>query len=191
MKTEKVVLSNDWRGIRSLSLRQFVSSLTPRPLWLTRATMCTYRVQTFNLFKTLTISIILSAFENWKFKQSLTKMIAIWMTWQDFPLKRKLYYLSVFKTNILWITVKPIGHCTEILLYMWRVFLWCYVSPYEVTKLGLTHALGLIICNPTMVSYPKCQILSHLKRPVQLCTFKIVTWLSRLAHVTIIIVEMG
>ena len=60
---------------------------SPRPLWLTWATMCTYRVQTFNFFK-----IILSAFENWQFKQSLTKMIARWMPWQDFPLKRKLYF---------------------------------------------------------------------------------------------------
>ena len=72
--------------------RQFVPTFTPRPLWLIWATVCKYRVQTFNVFKTGTISIILSAFENWKFKQSLTKMIARWMTWQDFPLKRKLYY---------------------------------------------------------------------------------------------------
>ena len=31
--------------------------------------MCTYRVETFNFFKTGTISIILCAFENRKFKQ--------------------------------------------------------------------------------------------------------------------------
>ena len=93
MKIEKVVLRNEWRGIRSVSFRLFISTFTPRPLWLTWATMCTYRVQTFNSFKTGTISIILSAFENWKFKQSLTKMIERWMTWQDFPLKRKRYYL--------------------------------------------------------------------------------------------------
>ena len=37
--------------------------------------MCTYSVQDFNFFKTGTILIILSAFENWQFKQSLTKMI--------------------------------------------------------------------------------------------------------------------
>ena len=48
-------------------------------------------VQTFNFFKTWTISFILSAFENWKFKQSLTKMITRWITWQDFPLERKFY----------------------------------------------------------------------------------------------------
>ena len=96
MKIEKVVLRNEWRGIRSLSLRQFVSTFTPKPQWLTWATMCMYRIQTFNFFKTGTISIILNAFENWKFKQSLTKMIARWMTWQDFLLKRKLYfYLNV------------------------------------------------------------------------------------------------
>ena len=80
------------KEISLLSLRQFVSTFTPRPLWLTWATMCTYGVQTFNFFKTGTISIILCAFENWKFKQSLTKMIARWVTWQDFPLKRKLYF---------------------------------------------------------------------------------------------------
>ena len=68
--------------------------LLPETLWLTWATMCTYRVQTFNFFKTGTISIILNAFENWKFKQSL---IARWMTWQDFPLKRKLYFLYLFR----------------------------------------------------------------------------------------------
>ena len=62
------------------------------PLWLTWATMCTYRVETFSFFKTGTISNILSTFKNWKFKQSLTKMIARWTTWQDFPLKRKLYF---------------------------------------------------------------------------------------------------
>ena len=94
MKIEKVELRNEWWEIRSLSPRQFVSNFTPRPLWLTWATMSTYRVQTFNFFKTGTISIILSAFENWKFKQSLTKMIARWMTWQDFPLKRELYFHS-------------------------------------------------------------------------------------------------
>ena len=92
MKIEKVVLRNEWPGIRSLSLKQFVSTFTPRQLWLNWATMGTYRVQTFNFFKTGTISIILSAFDNWKFKQSLTKMITRWMTWQDFPLKRKLYF---------------------------------------------------------------------------------------------------
>ena len=102
MKIEKVVLRNEWRGIRLLSPRQFVSIFTPRPLWLTWATMCTYRVQTFNFFKTGTISIILSAFENWKFKQSLITMIARWKTWQDFPLKRKLYFHSDL----------PSTHCT-------------------------------------------------------------------------------
>ena len=96
IKIEKVVLRNEWRGIRSLFLRQFVFTFTPRPLWLTWATMRTYRIQTFNFFKTGTISSILSAFESWKFKQSLTKMIAIWMTWQDFPLKRKLYSFSIW-----------------------------------------------------------------------------------------------
>ena len=104
MKIEKVVLRNEWRGIRLLSPRQFVSAFTPRLLWLTWATMCTYRLQTFNFFKTGTISIILSAFENWKFKQSLTKMIARWMTWQDFHLKRKLYlemFLRVLLTRFL------------------------------------------------------------------------------------------
>ena len=67
MNIEKVVLRNEWRGIRSLhvSLRQFVYTFTPRPIWLTWATMCTYRVQTFNFFKTRIISIILSAFEYW------------------------------------------------------------------------------------------------------------------------------
>ena len=69
MKIEKVVLRNEWWGIRSLSLRQFVSTFAPRSLWWTWATMCMYRVQTFNFFKTGTISIIFSAFENWKFKQ--------------------------------------------------------------------------------------------------------------------------
>ena len=47
-------------------------------------------------FKTGTISIILRAFENWKFKQSLTKMIARWMTWQDFPLKRTFYFWKLW-----------------------------------------------------------------------------------------------
>ena len=89
---EKVVLWNQWRRIRSLSLRQFVSTFTSKPLCLTWATMCTYRVETFNFFKTGTISVILSAFENWSFKWSLTKMIERWMIWQDFSLKRKLYY---------------------------------------------------------------------------------------------------
>ena len=67
--------------------------LHPETLWLTWATVCTYRVQTFNFFRTGTISFILSAFENWKFKHSLTKIIARWMTWQDFSLKRKHYYI--------------------------------------------------------------------------------------------------
>ena len=68
--------------------------------------MSTYRVQTFNFFKTGTISIILSAFENWKFKQSLTKMIARWMTWQDFPLKRKLYFHSDLPSIYCMISLK-------------------------------------------------------------------------------------
>ena len=34
MKVEKVVVRNEWRGIRSLSLRQFVSTFTPRPLMI-------------------------------------------------------------------------------------------------------------------------------------------------------------
>ena len=98
MKGEKVAPRNEWRRIRSLSLRQYLSTFNPRPLWLIWATMCTYRVQTFNCFKTGTISIILCAFENWKFKQSLTKMIARWMNWQDFPLKRKLYSMAVLSS---------------------------------------------------------------------------------------------
>ena len=52
MKIEKVVLRNEWRGIRSLSLRQFVSTITPRPLWLTWAIMSTYRESPdFQLFQ--------------------------------------------------------------------------------------------------------------------------------------------
>ena len=105
MKIEKVVFRNEWRGIRSLSLRQFVSTLIPRPLWLTWAKMYTYRVQAFNFFKTGTISIILSVFKNWKFKQRLIKMIARWMTWQDFPLKEKLY-LFIFRQYF--VTCKPL-----------------------------------------------------------------------------------
>ena len=42
------------------------------------------------LFQNWNHFIILSSFENWKFKQSFTKMIARWITWQDFLLKRKL-----------------------------------------------------------------------------------------------------
>ena len=56
------------------SLKQFVSTFTPRPLWLTWATMCTYRVQTSNFFKTGTISIILSAFDNWNLNK-------VWPRW--------------------------------------------------------------------------------------------------------------
>ena len=111
MKIEKVVLRNEWRGIRSLSLRQFVSPFIPRPLWLTWATMCTYRVQTFNFFTPGTISTILSAFGNWKFKQSVTKMIARWMTWQDFPLKRKLYFPFDFEVRIWNLIVSVPDYC--------------------------------------------------------------------------------
>ena len=57
-----------------------------------------------NFFKTGTISIIFSAFQNWKFKQSLTKMIERWMTWQDFPLKRKLYF---HKGHVQYVLIFP------------------------------------------------------------------------------------
>ena len=50
MMIEKVVLRNEWRGITSLSHIQFVSTFAPRPLWLTWATMRTYRVQTYNFY---------------------------------------------------------------------------------------------------------------------------------------------
>ena len=83
-------------------LSDFVSTFIPRPLWLTWATICTYRVQTFNFFKTGTISIILSAFANWKFKQSFTKMIARWMTSQDFPFKKEI--LLYFGSAIMLVT---------------------------------------------------------------------------------------
>ena len=92
MKIEKVVHSEitDQGSGYYLSDSLFLPS--PRDHY---DTMCTIRVQTSNFFKIGTISIILSAFENWKFKQSLTKMIARWVTWQDFPLKRKLISISV------------------------------------------------------------------------------------------------
>ena len=71
---EPVKLAEASETKRKESLRQFVFTFAPRPLWLTWATMCTYRVQTFNFFKTGTISIIISAFENWKFDQADRKM---------------------------------------------------------------------------------------------------------------------
>ena len=42
--------------------------------------------------------------EFWMFKQSLTKMIDRWMTWQDFPLKRKLYLCFRFFKS--WMTIR-------------------------------------------------------------------------------------
>ena len=54
MKIENIVLRNEWRGIGSLSLRQFVSTFTLSPLcplWLTWAPLCTYRLQIFNFFQ--------------------------------------------------------------------------------------------------------------------------------------------
>ena len=81
-----------------ITIYQFVSTETPTE-WITWATMCTYRLSTF--FKT-------SAFENWKFKQSLTKMIARWMTWQDFPLKGNFICIAVALIFLLHIQQRAI-----------------------------------------------------------------------------------
>ena len=61
-----------------------------------------YRFKSFNFSKTGTISINLSASGNESldyFFYSLTKVIARWMTRQDFPFKRKLYTPFAGKTS--------------------------------------------------------------------------------------------
>ena len=102
MKIEKVVLRNEWRGIRSPSLRQFVSTFSPRPLRLTEATMCTYRVQPdFQLFQNWNHFNYSQCIRELKeVKQSLTKMIARWMIWQIFSLKGKLYFSAVLIVGV-------------------------------------------------------------------------------------------
>ena len=87
------------------------------------SSMCTHRVQTFNFFETGTVSIIQSAFENWKFKQRWSQR---WMTWQDFPLKRKIYLfilhgLIVFFLFLLVSVVAACGcgtPCTFLLTFL-------------------------------------------------------------------------
>ena len=63
------------KGIRSLFLKQFVSTFTQRPLWLTWATMCTYRVQTFNFFQNL------EQFQLFSVHSRIESLNKVWPRW--------------------------------------------------------------------------------------------------------------